>query len=168
MDIVKATADRAEDIGYVHAMSWRGAYRGIVPDEYLDNNFTPEKRAAVFKKVLQSGNTEYFYIAYLNGQPIGMLAIGKSRDDDADDSTGEVGAIYLLPDYWGKRYGKQLMDFAVERFNELSCKKITLWVLEENKRARRFYEKYGFVSDGTKKELNIGKTLIAVRYVYFL
>ena len=94
MEIVRATVDRAEDIGYVHAMSWKEAYRGIVPKEFLDN-FTPKKRADVFRKVLQSDQDEH-YIAYLDGQPVGMLTIGKSRDDDADENMGEIYAIYLL------------------------------------------------------------------------
>ena len=164
MEIVRATVDRAEDIGYVHAMSWKKAYHGIVPKEFLDN-FTPEKRADIFRKTLPSSQDE-FYIAYLNRQPMGMLVIGKSRDDDANENVGEIDAIYLLPDYWGKGYGKQLMDFAVNRLKELSYRTVTLWVLEENKRARTFYERYGYVFDGAKKEIIIGKPLIEIRYVY--
>lgn len=73
MEIVRATADKAEDIGYVHAMSWKEAYRGIVPQEFLDN-FTPEKRADAFRKTFPSSQDE-FYIAYLNNKPMGMLII---------------------------------------------------------------------------------------------
>jgi GNAT superfamily N-acetyltransferase len=168
MEIISATVDRAEDIGYVHATSWEKAYHGIVPKEFLDN-FTPEKRTDIFRKTLTSSDKlsrDEFYVAYLNNQPMGMLVIGKSRDKDVNEKVSEIGAIYLLPGYWGKGYGKQLMDFAVNRLKELSYCKITLWVLEENKRARRFYERYGFVFDGAKKEINIGKPLIEVRYVY--
>lgn len=164
MKIVRATVDRAEDIGYVHAMSWRQAYHGMVPKEFLDN-FTPEKRADSYRKTLPTSQEEY-YVAYLNGQPMGMLVFGKSQDDDADESVGEIHAIYLLADYWDKGYGRQLMDFAVNRLKELSCCKVTLWVMEENNRARRFYERYGFVLDGSKKELNLGKPFVIVRYAF--
>lgn len=164
MQIVRATADKADDIGYVHAMSWKEAYRRIVPEEFLDN-FTPEKRADAFRRTISSGCDES-YIAYLNNKPMGMLVIGKSKDDYVNENVGEIYAIYLLADYWGKYYGKQLMDFAISRLKELSYRKVALWVLEENKRARTFYEKYGYVSDGAKKEINLRKPLIAIRYVY--
>lgn len=86
MEIIRATIERAEDIGYVHAMSWRKAYHGIVPEEYLDN-FTPEKRAEEFRKTFPTSQAEY-YIAYLNGQPMGMLVIGKSQEDNTELSHG--------------------------------------------------------------------------------
>lgn len=166
MEIVRATFGNAEDLGYVHAMSWRKSYSGIIPKEFLDN-FTPEKRTDIFRKTLLSSQDE-FYIAYLNKQPMGMLVLGKSRDDEANENMGEIESIYLLPEYWDKGYGKQLMDFAVNRLKELSYRMVTLWVLEENKRARTFYERYGFVFDGTKKKINIGKQLIEIRYVYYI
>jgi len=165
MDIIRATIETAEDLGYVHATAWNHAYRGIVPDEYLNKYFIPEKRAEKFRKVLPSTDNEY-YIAYFDGKPMGMVVLGKSGDDDAKENAGEVSAIYLLSGYWGKGYGKKLMDFAVNRLKEFGCSTVTLWVLEENKRARTFYEKYGYVFDGTKKELNLGKPLVEMRYVY--
>jgi ribosomal protein S18 acetylase RimI-like enzyme len=162
--IIRATVDRAEDIGYVHAMSWQSAYQGIVPQEYLAN-ITPEKRADMYRKTLPSSQDEY-YIAYLDEQPMGMLVLGKSRDEDASESVGEIYAIYLLADYWDQGYGKQLMNYAINRLRELSCRTVTLWVMEENNRARRFYERYGFVLDGSKKELNLGKPFVIVRYAF--
>jgi len=164
MEIIRATLDMAEDIGYVHAMSWQKAYRGIVPDEYLAN-FTPERRASIFRKMLPESQDEY-YIAYLDNKPMGMMVLGKSRDEDADENTGEITAIYLLSEYWGKGYGKQMMDFAVNRLKEISCRTVTLWTLRENARARSFYEKYGFALDGAEKEMNLGKPYTIIRYVY--
>ncbi|HOB35162.1 MAG TPA: GNAT family N-acetyltransferase [Bacillota bacterium] len=167
MEIVRATADRAEDIGYVHAMSWHAAYHGLVPQELLDN-FTPEKRAEMFRTTIPASAEEY-YIAYLDRQPVGMLALGNSQDDDADASVGEIHAIYVLAEYWGRGYGKKLMDFAVNRLRELSCRTVTLWVMAENTRARRFYEIYGYVWDGATREINLGgKPFVLVRYVFAL
>lgn len=56
------------------------------------------------------------------------------------------------------------MDFAVKRLKTMSCRKIKLWVLEENTGAKAFYEKYGFVPDGSKRELTLGKPLTELRY----
>lgn len=160
--ILRATLDHANDIGYVTALSWQAAYKSIVPYEFL-SKFTPEKRSKKFKKVMLTRLEEH-YVAYLDKAPIGTLVIGAALDKDASKSIGEVGAIYLLPEFWGKGYGKRLMDFGVTRLKEMGYKAITLWVLEENQRARSFYEKYGYMLDGAKKEISLGKPLFEVRY----
>jgi len=163
MEIVRATLDKADDMGYVHAMSWQKAYDGIVPKEILDN-FTPEKRAESFRnKMLQSAGEEY-YIAYSDGNPAGIMVLGKCRDNDADKETGELYAIYLLAEYWGRNIGRQLFDFGMSRLKELGFQMVKIWVLEDNRRARRFYEKCGFVPDGAKKEVEVGKPMTVVRY----
>ena len=43
-------------------------------------------------------------------------------------------------------------------------KVVTLWVLEKNIAARKFYEAMGFTLDGATKEVRIGTTLKTVRY----
>jgi ribosomal protein S18 acetylase RimI-like enzyme len=165
LKIIRATLNNVNDIGYVHAMSWKKAYQGIVPQPYLDQ-LTPESRSAFFKKVISISNHE-FYLAYLSELPIGMMSIGKSRDDDLDDHVGEVSAIYLMSDYWGKGYGRRMMDFAVNRLKNQSYQAVTLWVLEDNHRARTFYEKFGYVFDGKKEEVDIGgKLLTELRYTF--
>ena len=65
---------------------------------------------------------------------------------------GEVVAIYALASYWGRQVGKPLMDRAVEELRAQGFPNIMLWAFEANARARRFYEKYGFVFDGTYKD----------------
>ena len=67
----------------------------------------------------------------------------------------------------GKGYGKFLIEMAVGELKKLGFKKILLWVLEENHRARKFYEKCGFVQTGESRNDNIGgKDLKEVMYIY--
>ena len=61
-----------------------------------------------------------------------------------------------------------MMDYAIDKLKCMEYNEIILWVLEENDRARRFYEKCNFVFDGTKREIEIGKVLIKIRYVLYL
>jgi RimJ/RimL family protein N-acetyltransferase len=56
------------------------------------------------------------------------------------------------------------MDRNMGRLKELSFKRITVWVLKDNTRARKFYEKHGFTLDDIQKTIEIGKPLIEVRY----
>lgn len=74
--------------------------------------------------------------------------------------------FYLLPEYFGKGYGKALMDFVLNDMKQNSFSNVYLWALRENTRARRFYEKNGFYHDG--KELICplaGDNLVDLRYV---
>lgn len=75
-------------------------------------------------------------------------------------------SLYLLPEYMGKGYGKRLLETAVKELGKLGYAEVFLWVLEENKRARRFYERFGFSPAGGFMDTEIGgRTLREVRYI---
>jgi len=130
-------------------------------DDFL-SHFTPQNRAAVFKEAIKNSN-ERFYIAKLNNESIGILILDYYPEGE-DEYVGEIKALYLLPDYWGKRYGIEMMNFAISDFTSLKKTKVILWVLEKNLRARHFYEKYGFKFDGQTKIINIGNNEIEMKY----
>ena len=69
-----------------------------------------------------------------------------------------------MPEYWKMGIGSKLINWGLNELNKRKYKKVTLWVLEENINARRFYERVGFKHDGTVKEINIGKKLNEYRY----
>ncbi|MBO0787214.1 MAG: GNAT family N-acetyltransferase [Actinobacteria bacterium] len=89
-----------------------------------------------------------------------------SRDEDADPArTGELSSIYLLPESWGRGVGRQLMTAALAGLAEAGYGQATLWVLDSNDRARRFYRMAGWAVDGAvKQEEGPGFTLTEVRY----
>ena len=75
--------------------------------------------------------------------------------------------IYVLPDYMGKGYGRRLMDAVMSELKKQGYKEVFLWVLEDNSRARRFYESLGYKCMDEYIDDNIGgKDLREVRYVY--
>lgn len=95
---------------------------------------------------------------------LGWVSFGTSRDEGAVN-TGEVYGLYVHPDQWNNGLGRELMARAEKSLWEQGYGVITLWVLELNERARRFYSKSGYTFDGTRKTLMIGgKELWAVRY----
>jgi GNAT superfamily N-acetyltransferase len=77
-------------------------------------------------------------IAEDDGVPVGCAA--------TDDCW--LHGFYVTPDRWGSGVAYALHDAAVAR---LDCAEVKLWVLEENARARRFYEKRGWVPNGEKR-----------------
>ena len=118
---------------------------------------------AVQKNFVEYQGKTFYYIAENDEKAAGNLALGRSRDDDRPNA-GEIYGIYLLPECWGQGFGKKFMDFGVNKLRETGFTDIILWVLEDNARARKFYERYGFAVDGTRKEITIGKPLWEVRY----
>jgi GNAT superfamily N-acetyltransferase len=100
-----------------------------------------------------------------DGEVVAVADVLPSRDDDADPATGEVPMIYALPRAWGSGAGRELMAAAVAGLREAGFAQVTLWVLDSNARARRFYERAGFVPDGaTKTDVLAGATMTEVRY----
>lgn len=145
-----ATAADARDFAYVLCESWKEAYEQIITPEEMARNTNVEKRAALLEQWISSGRGQYF-LAYDGETPCGCCSTCPARDEELE-GFGEVVAIYTLAFYWGKQVGKLLMDRAVEGLRAQGFQNIVLWAFEANARARRFYEKYGFVFDGTYKD----------------
>jgi len=166
VDIIirKVLKDDAYEYAVNHIKCWQDAYKGVIPDDYLDSMSTElEQRAERNRQFLaEPGDCDYC-CAELDGEMVGRLVFGKSHDDDKTD-VGEIHAIYLLAEFWGKGYGKQMMDYALAELTRLGYNEVTIWVFRENKRGRQFYEKHGFLADGKEMELEFGKPLKCMRY----
>jgi len=76
-----------------------------------------------------------------------------------------VNAIYALPGAWGTGAGRRLMAAVLDALPGEGFGQVTLWVLDSNARARRFYERAGFAPDGARKtEQYAGATITEARY----
>lgn len=161
MEIGKITeSDDFDAIGRIYELSWKTAYKNIVPQDYLDSLSNYRWSSAI-----QTGGHNAFVLIE-NGDYIGTSSICPARDDKMT-GWGEIISIYLLPEYFGKGFGKPLLTNSMSELKEMGFDKIYLWVLKENHRARKFYEKNGFTNSGESKIINIGnKDLVEVRYIY--
>lgn len=130
-------SDNRFALSHIYEESWRYAYKGIIPQAYLDS--IPTGRwAANFDQAEM--NT---IVMIQNDIFIGTTSFCKSRFPEFKEF-GEIVSLYLLPEYMGNGYGKYLLKAAVEGLIRLGYRNIFLWVLVENYRARSFYEKAGF------------------------
>ncbi|MBS7008773.1 GNAT family N-acetyltransferase [Anaerostipes sp.] len=152
--------DNIDAVCAVYEAGWKNAYRGIIPQEFLDNIKKEKWRAGIQNPELNS-------FIMLDGEKIiGTASYCASRFMSMK-GFGEIVSLYLLPDYWDKGYGKRLLQAAVDGLGELGYTQVFLWVLEENVRARAFYEKFGFRNSGDCLNDNIGgKDLRELRYIY--
>ena len=158
-----ATPPDAPALAEIHVSAWHEAYRGIVPEPTLEQ-FTVEGRTRRFREFLADPSAET-YVAEHDSRIVGFLTLGGCRDADLQrGSTGEIWGIYILPEYWRRGIGRFLCEQGQSMLASRDFAIATLWVLEANLPARRFYEAMGFKSDGATKELTLGIPLTAIRY----
>jgi GNAT superfamily N-acetyltransferase len=163
MNIRRAQPEDARELAQVHVDSWQAAYRGVVPDSFLQS-FTYQRREDAFRKALLAGQEET-YLLEEDDRPVAILTIGASRDADLDAGrVGELWGIYITPDRWRRGIGTGLVREAERMLRSRGYSEIVLWVLEGNADARRFYEAMGFAPDGASKIVQLGVPLKAVRY----
>ena len=137
------------EISNIYEQSWKHAYKGIIPQSFLDS--IPSGK---WVKSLDTPGRTHF-VAEQGGRLIGTASICPSRWEN-HKSCGEIVSIYLLPEFMGKGHGRALFERCVSELTKQGFERIILWVLEENSRARRFYEKCGFVCTDEFIEDNIG------------
>lgn len=164
MTVRIATVGDAEQIAAVHVQSWQGAYRGLLPDDFLAN-LSVERRITQWQSNL-TDHADATLVYEDEGKVVGFVSYGRYRDEDLGDNVGEIYAIYLLPDSWGQGVGAALMREGLARLQKQAYQQVSLWVLAGNNRAIRFYEQFGFKADGTTKvESPRGIDLHELRYV---
>ena len=156
---VAAAAD-ARAIVDVRIASWRATYGPYVPAQAwddLDPAAMAERWSARLAAAAMTG-----LVAEVDGRVAAYVLYGPCRDDDLP-AAGEIYALYAHPDHWSTGLGRALLPAAIEA---LARRPIVLWVLENNARARRFYDIAGFRADGERKPADLlgGVQLPEIRY----
>jgi GNAT superfamily N-acetyltransferase len=167
-----ATPDDAAGIAAVRRASWPAAYAGILPPEVIDRvvaratpareraGFTeqpwrrllvaetaPAPEPAVAPVTVVTGYASYGMEKGANGLPRSPLAGGPPGGRLL---AAELYALYVAPDHWSTGAGRALMDRVLTEARAEGHRRIILWVLRDNRRARRFYERAGFRRQGAE------------------
>jgi ribosomal protein S18 acetylase RimI-like enzyme len=111
----EAQAQDAAEVAGVHVRSWQVAYRGLFPDDYLDG-LRAEDRMAHYTFGDGRPGRPATLVAVIDATICGFVAIGSARDEDAADA-GEVDAIYVDPQAWGRGIGRSLIAEARTRLS---------------------------------------------------
>lgn len=128
----RAVASDARAIAEVQVMGWQAAYRGVVPDAFLEA-FTIQARTARWIELLEQDSETYVTEG-------GFCSIVRPARDGS--APVELAALYALPSRWRHGIGRMLVDAALPRDGA-----VTLWVFAQNDRARSFYSAMGFADD---------------------
>ena len=124
-------------MGRIYCEAWKKAYDGIVPGEFLER-LTPEMAAPPPERI----SPDNCFVYDTGDGAIGLVSFGPCRDEAANGAA-EIYSIYVLPVNWKSGIGSQLFAAAKDKLAYAGYKKLILWTLTENSRARAFYEKMG-------------------------
>ena len=150
MTVRAARPEDARGIAEVHVRTWQAAYRHRFPAEVLDE-LSVDEREAQWQEWLDAGTN--IWVAVVGQEIVGFAAAGPSR---GKEDIAELYAIYVLPEHWGSGAAHDLMASAISWFREHDYPSAMLWVLADNPRARRFYEREGWHFDGTRTDVVSG------------
>lgn len=158
----------AAAIEAVRVGTWKVAYRGILPDALLDAK-EPRSGPALerlrdwirepLEESVEAPSGKGIWVASRGEEVLGFVHHGPSRDRDAPGA-GEVYALYVQPGAWDLGLGRRLMERALTDLAAAGLEPVTLWVLRENQRARRFYRAGGFCPDGASKQVESGGAVL--------
>jgi ribosomal protein S18 acetylase RimI-like enzyme len=160
MTLVRPASDAdAYGVAQVHVASWKVTYRGMAPDDYL-NNLKALDRVSRWRERI-ANKTDFIFVAEVDDVIVGFA----SYFIHEQDSTAELDTIYLDPDHWRHGVGTQLVHVVMTDMTQKGCDTAVLWVHPSNDRARNFYEHLGWqVTGKTKTEPSWGQQMPAIQY----
>ena len=160
----RARPGDARAVAEVHVRTWQAAYRQVLPLDRLDA-VTAGQRVPLWERLLANPELSTF-VAEQDDRIVAFVNVGPGREPGAD---GELYAIYALPEAWGTGAAHDLMAAGLAELRAAGHATAVLWVLEDNPRARRFYEREGWTCDGARKqEQFLGTDLDEIRYAISL
>ncbi|MEU4133413.1 GNAT family N-acetyltransferase [Streptomyces wuyuanensis] len=165
--LVREMADAdCEAVAAVRVDGWRYAYAGLMPRSYLDALDVAEDAGRRRAHLAAAGGAGVVHlVAEHDGEVAGWGCYGPYREQGATTADGEVYALYVRPERIGTGVGRALMDALLAQAEADGRPALLLWVLKENARARRFYEKAGFLPDGAEEPFEVaGVPVPEVRY----
>lgn len=162
IEVREALREDAEQIALAHIEGWRVAYRDLMPAAFLEApDFAQQRQDRWRAWTWPDGAPQnQVYVAVLDGEVVGFGLCGAERPDPhdnalagadapADTGSGEVFAFYLRPAAWGTGAADALMAQCHAFLRGHGFTEALLWVLRDNPRARRFYERNGWLPTGS-------------------
>jgi ribosomal protein S18 acetylase RimI-like enzyme len=153
-------------VSEIRIRGWQRAYKGLVPQPYLDALSVAEDAARRRERFGRGGGEVVNLVAERGGEVVGWACHGPYRDGEVRTEDAELYAIYVHPDRVGDGVGSALLRESTGRCAAGGYERMLLWVLKENIPARRFYEGAGFTPDGAEEPFEAdGVAVPEVRYI---
>lgn len=154
--------DAAEEITRLHRRAAQTGFAHIFPAEAPPPPFEDDLARWQFWLGPDRQQGRQPYTVEADGRIVGVVLAGP--DPDAP-GLGHLARLYVDPDRWGTGIGRALHDAAVADLVGRGFPTATLWVLEGNVRARRWYERLGWVQTSGRKATYEPAGIYDARYV---
>lgn len=139
-----ATPEDAASIAAVHVASWQAAYRHSVPTDVLDAMTAADRIPAWrLRLAMAPSRAAHVLVAELGGAIVGLAGTRLRAEANAD--AGELLQLYVHPDAFGTGAAQALHDAVLDRLRSDGCTIAQLDVEVDNQRARRFYQRNGWL-----------------------
>ncbi|WP_028024144.1 GNAT family N-acetyltransferase [Enterovibrio calviensis] len=130
-----------ESLAKLHAESWRESYRGIFPDDFLDNDVWEERKNSWAKRLASPKSNQYVLLAIENNEVCGFIC---AFGNESSKWGTFIDNLHVAKSTKGKGVGKQLLHLTAKWADEaFEHKGVYLEVLEDNSAARGFYHRLG-------------------------
>ncbi len=151
MRVRLALPEDAPKIGEIRVSAWRAAYAGIMQREFLQN-LDPKANIEQLATMLHQTSSDCFLLVCdQNEEVVGFSLLGKPRYS-ATEGTAELWALNVAPTVWRKGAGTLLLNASIAQAKQYSFRRMELWCIVENHRARNFYLNFGFKGTKEKRE----------------
>ncbi|MYT30323.1 MULTISPECIES: GNAT family N-acetyltransferase [unclassified Streptomyces] len=159
------TETDVDGVSAVRVRGWQAAYRGLMPQAYLDALSVAEDARKRRERFARRRPEAWQLVAERGGEVVGWLAAGPARDADLAPDGGlpaeappaaELMALYVAPALIGRGVGRALLSAGTARAGARGFGTLSLWMVRGNDRARRLYERAGFAPDGAEEAYDVG------------
>lgn len=159
MNLRPAAPEDAMAVARVHVRAWQVAYRGLMPEDYLAG-LRAEERAQRYEFGAPDPAKPRTLVAVEADAILGFATISPARDEDTIGQ-GELCALYVEPDCWGRGIGRALASAARGDLHRLGFTRAVLWVVAGNARAKQFYRADGWSPDGLRRARQFSSVAVA-------
>ncbi len=163
IDFVPATSADVDALASLHAASWREAYRGILPDEFLAGPVLRDREQLWANRFATPNDSMTVIKAMADGLLLGFGCVLL----DGDRIWGaDLDNLHVKPGMKRLGIGRQLLSRCREWIGSKDPHRpMYLWVLEANHSARAFYEsEEGRAGERRNIEVTSGIYANAIRY----
>jgi GNAT superfamily N-acetyltransferase len=157
-----AFPDDAAEIARIQVVTWRTAYRSLLPPSVLDD-WDADAATASWRTAITAPPTPAHGVlmALEKNTPVGFAAYGPAElvDDERPDPAGPTSELstLLVEPRWGRRgHGSRLLAAVADLARGGGAARLQVWLPEADTVSAGFYESAGWAPDGWARTLDTG------------
>lgn len=146
--IRRAVPADAAAIASISVRGWQTAYRGLLPDAYLDSLSVAQRRSAWHHYLVRELAGYRMWVLEEGSRVVGFTRTGPCFDPDAGPRAGQIFGLYVDPDRLRAGLGRRLLTHALDDLRARGFRQAIVWAFEGNERAARLFAAAGSRPDG--------------------